>query len=86
MSGRTIQVVVRRNVTYERKVIIQVVETSERSKDDKDPHWGGDIAFIAAAEDAAIEKAEAGTLTGWSTWTLATKRRPPSGGMVDVAI
>jgi hypothetical protein len=65
MTLRTIQVVVRRTVTYERKVTVQVEETAERLKDEKDPRYGASIAFNWTAMDAAKDKAKCNSLTGW---------------------
>ncbi|RDV01029.1 hypothetical protein [Undibacter mobilis] len=86
MTHRTIQVVVRRTVTYERIVTAQVEETAERVNDDaRYP-----MLCTDEAKDAAIAKAKSNTLTGWepgaTEYEAVWAQVVPNGKMVDVAI
>jgi hypothetical protein len=73
------RVEVERTVTYRRKVCVEVEETDERLKDEKDSRWKGYI-FKPEAEDAAVEKAP--TLTAWEP-DGATEYRAVSAEQVD---
>lgn len=87
MTYRTIQVVVRRIVTYERKVTVQVEETAERVE--YAPRYPE--LYADEAKDASVEKAKTHTLTGWepvgqAEYEAVSAQVVDRAGKVDVTV